>query len=76
MVGQQLEQVVELVLGGRLAHADLLGLVAGHPHAQVLQLELDDQVLALDVADGPLLDRHDLAGTVLRVDDGIALLEG
>src|SRR3546814_19693763 len=56
--------------------SDLLGLVAGHPDAQVLQLELDDQVLALDVADRALLDRHHPARPVLGVDDGVALLEG
>ena len=69
------DQVLQLVGGHRRAHPDLLGHVDGHLERHLVDDGLQDEVLALLAERLHLLRPHHDAGTVLRIDDGVTLLE-
>ena len=52
--------------------ADDLGVVSRHAHRQIALSDLQYEVGPLDALDGPLLDRLDERGSVVRVNNSLA----
>src|SRR4051812_25299101 len=69
---QNLEDLVQAFLTDDVTHADDLRVVSRHTHRQVALGDLQHEVGLLDALDGPLLDRLDECGTVVRIDDSLA----
>src|SRR4029450_7839893 len=69
---QDLEDLVQALLTDDVTDTDDLWVVGRHTHREVALSDLQHEVGLLDALDGPLLDRLDQCGTVMRVDDGLA----
>src|ERR1700716_3467308 len=72
---ERLERTLDDRAFGELAHADRRDLRGGNPTRHLVLQELDDEQLQLAARDLLLLDRHDLAHAVGRIDDEFIGLE-
>src|SRR3954470_1365947 len=69
---QDLEDLVQAFLTHDVTDADDLCVVGRNAHSEVALSDLQHEVGLLDALDGPLLDRLDQRGSVVRVNDGLA----